>query len=189
MNKALRTCLRTTPRALRCQTGSGAGARSRCLASSICPVRNHGSVSAFASKSEVRSNGLGDRLRVRMQGREKGRGYSTREGDGLGVVGGDVEGGGGGVEGSVHKDRIPLETPEGLDEKEIEIRGLLVERLDPVALNVKDVSGGCGTMYSIDVVSERFRGLSMLKQQRLVNEALGGMIKGWHGVMLKTKAP
>lgn len=44
-------------------------------------------------------------------------------------------------------------------------------------------------MYSIDVVSERFRGLNVLKQQRLVNQVLAEQIKGWHGVQLKTKAP
>jgi acid stress-induced BolA-like protein IbaG/YrbA len=54
---------------------------------------------------------------------------------------------------------------------------------------VQDISGGCGSMYGIEVVSERFRGLSMLKQQRLVNEVLGEEIKGWHGVQLKTRAP
>jgi BolA-like protein 3 len=44
-------------------------------------------------------------------------------------------------------------------------------------------------MYGIEIVSERFRGLNMLKQQRLVNQVLGEEIKGWHGVQLKTKAP
>jgi stress-induced morphogen len=44
-------------------------------------------------------------------------------------------------------------------------------------------------MYSIDITSEKFRGLSMLKQQRLVNQVLGKEIKGWHGVQLRTKAP
>ncbi len=44
-------------------------------------------------------------------------------------------------------------------------------------------------MYGIEIVSERFRGLSILKQQRLVNEVLGEDIKGWHGVQLKTRVP
>ena len=44
-------------------------------------------------------------------------------------------------------------------------------------------------MYAIDITSEKFRGLSMLKQQRLVNQVLREEIKGWHGVQLKTKAP
>ena len=56
-------------------------------------------------------------------------------------------------------------------------------------LQVKDISGGCGSMYWIDIVSERFRGLGMLKQQRLVNEVLKEEVKGWHGVQLKTRIP
>jgi stress-induced morphogen len=44
-------------------------------------------------------------------------------------------------------------------------------------------------MYGIDIESERFRGLNMLKQQRLVNEVLGDLIKGWHGMQLKTRVP
>ena len=43
-------------------------------------------------------------------------------------------------------------------------------------------------MYALDIVSERFRGLSVIKQHRMVNEVLGEEIKGWHGVQLKTKA-
>jgi len=44
-------------------------------------------------------------------------------------------------------------------------------------------------MYALDIVSEKFRGLSIMKQHRLVNGILGEEIKGWHGVQLKTKAP
>jgi len=54
---------------------------------------------------------------------------------------------------------------------------------------VRDVSGGCGSMYAIEIVSERFRGMGMLAQQRLVNGVLGEEIKGWHGVQLRTRAP
>lgn len=61
--------------------------------------------------------------------------------------------------------------------------------LECTELEVSDISGGCGSMYGIDIVSEKFRGLSMLKQQRLVNKVLGEEIKGWHGVQLKTRAP
>src|SRR4051794_22340940 len=43
---------------------------------------------------------------------------------------------------------------------------------------VQDTSGGCGSMYSIEVVSERFRGLSELARQRLVNAALRDEIRG-----------
>lgn len=43
-------------------------------------------------------------------------------------------------------------------------------------------------MYAIDVVSHRFKGMSMVKQHRLVNDILSDEIKSWHGVQLKTKA-
>ncbi|KAH8805534.1 bola protein [Xylogone sp. PMI_703] len=82
-----------------------------------------------------------------------------------------------------------LETPEHLDEQEKVVFELLRDQLEPVELFVKDISGGCGSMYGIDITSEKFRGLNMLKQQRLVNSVLGDLIKGWHGVQLKTKAP
>lgn len=42
-------------------------------------------------------------------------------------------------------------------------------------------------MYAIEVASERFRGLRMMQQHRLVNEVLAEEIKTWHGVQLKTK--
>lgn len=45
-------------------------------------------------------------------------------------------------------------------------------------------------MYGIDIVSEKFRGLGMLKQQRLVNAVLKELMEreGWHGVQIKTRA-
>ena len=82
-----------------------------------------------------------------------------------------------------------LEVPGHLNEKEKQIWELLNKELQAEKLEVQDISGGCGSMYGIEVVSERFRGLSMLKQQRLVNEVLGEEIKGWHGVQLRTSAP
>lgn len=43
-------------------------------------------------------------------------------------------------------------------------------------------------MYAIDVVSKRFKGLSMVRQHRLVNQVLEEEIARWHGVQLKTRA-
>lgn len=44
-------------------------------------------------------------------------------------------------------------------------------------------------MYGIEVVSEKFRGLNMLKQQRMVNAALKELMdrEGWHGVQIRTR--
>ncbi|KAG6323271.1 hypothetical protein E4U22_006598 [Claviceps purpurea] len=63
----------------------------------------------------------------------------------------------------------------------------LRKELQPTELLVRDVSGGCGSMYAIDIASPAFKGLSMLKQQRMVNAALGELMKGWHGVQLNTR--
>ncbi|CAK4032281.1 Hypothetical predicted protein [Lecanosticta acicola] len=79
--------------------------------------------------------------------------------------------------------------PDYLDERERKVFDMIKESLHPTKLEVQDISGGCGSMYGIDIVSEKFRGLSVIKQHRLVNEILREEIKGWHGVQLKTKAP
>jgi len=73
-----------------------------------------------------------------------------------------------------------------LDPAELEIHSLLTSALQPTKIKVEDVSGGCGTMYSIEVYSEKFKGMNVLKQQRFVNSILGERVKGWHGVMIKT---
>lgn len=79
--------------------------------------------------------------------------------------------------------------PDYLDEAERRIFDILVKDLSPTKLEVQDISGGCGSMYALDIVSERFAGLPVIKQHRLVNKVLGAEIKKWHGVQLKTKAP
>ncbi|KAF2717923.1 bola-like protein [Polychaeton citri CBS 116435] len=82
-----------------------------------------------------------------------------------------------------------VEPPEFLSEGELKIFNMLKEGLGPEKLEVQDISGGCGSMYGIDVVSDKFKGLPVIKQHRLVNQVLGEEIKKWHGVQLKTKAP
>ncbi|KAK6008804.1 hypothetical protein QM012_000707 [Aureobasidium pullulans] len=81
-----------------------------------------------------------------------------------------------------------VEAPDYLDEKELHIFQKLAAELSPTKLEVQDVSGGCGSMYALDIVSAKFKGLSVIKQHRLVNAVLKDEIKGWHGVQLKTKA-
>ncbi|CZT24875.1 related to AIM1  len=83
----------------------------------------------------------------------------------------------------------PVEAPEYLDANEAKIFATIKEALQPTKLEVQDVSGGCGSMYALDIVSEQFAGLSVIKQHRMVNKILGDEIKKWHGVQLKTKAP
>ena len=79
---------------------------------------------------------------------------------------------------------LPSMTPA-----ESAIAGILSEKLNPTELLVQDVSGGCGSMYAIDITSPAFKGQTILKQQRMVNAALGDLVKGWHGVQIRTKVP
>lgn len=81
------------------------------------------------------------------------------------------------------------EKPDYLDPSESEIWDKLVTEFSPTELMVQDISGGCGSMYGIEIASEKFRGTNMLKQQRMVNAVLGDQMKGWHGVQLRTKVP
>ncbi|KAK9469441.1 bola protein [Lipomyces arxii] len=64
----------------------------------------------------------------------------------------------------------------------------LIDAFEPSELSVRDVSGGCGSMFAITIVSKAFSGISMVKQHRMVNDVLSDEIKQWHGVQLKTKA-
>ncbi|OTA60818.1 bola-like protein [Hypoxylon sp. EC38] len=82
-----------------------------------------------------------------------------------------------------------LEKPDYLDASESAIWDKLVAEFAPTELSVQDISGGCGSMYGIEIASEKFRGVNMLKQQRMVNAVLGDQMKGWHGVQLRTKVP
>lgn len=82
-----------------------------------------------------------------------------------------------------------LVKPADLTEGESQVWDILIRELEPTQLVVQDVSGGCGSMYAVDVSSERFRGLNMLKQQRMVNSALGDLVKEWHGVQIRTSVP
>ena len=81
------------------------------------------------------------------------------------------------------------EKPTYLSEGESQVWDTLMAEFAPAELVVQDISGGCGSMYGIEVSSEKFRGLTMLKQQRLVNSALRDLMKEWHGVQLKTRVP
>ncbi|KAH9169272.1 bola-like protein [Lactarius sanguifluus] len=73
-----------------------------------------------------------------------------------------------------------------LEKGEQEIYDKLSERFQPSELLVQDVSGGCGTFYAITIASTAFKGIPVVKQHRLVNEALKKEIEGIHGLQLKT---
>ncbi|KAH7931370.1 bola-like protein [Leucogyrophana mollusca] len=65
----------------------------------------------------------------------------------------------------------------------------LADRFSPTELAVQDVSGGCGSFYAIKIASQAFKGLSTVKQHRLVTEVLKEEIQGIHGLQIKTIPP
>lgn len=81
------------------------------------------------------------------------------------------------------------EKPDYLNDAESAIWDKLVAEFAPTQLLVQDISGGCGSMYGIEITSDKFRGVNMLKQQRMVNDLLRDEMKGWHGVQLRTRIP
>ncbi|BFZ63410.1 hypothetical protein YB2330_004532 [Saitoella coloradoensis] len=80
------------------------------------------------------------------------------------------------------------EVPDHMSEGERAIHVKLAEQLEPSRLYVRDTSGGCGSMYTIEIASKKFKGINVVKQHRMVNEILKEEIKGWHGLQLVTKA-
>ncbi|GFZ45726.1 hypothetical protein JCM24511_03455 [Saitozyma sp. JCM 24511] len=74
--------------------------------------------------------------------------------------------------------------PTGMDEGERNIHSKLAARFPGKRLEVQDVSGGCGSFYAILVSSPAFKGLSTIKQHKLVNEVLKEDIKGIHGLQV-----
>ncbi|EEB06107.1 eukaryotic protein [Schizosaccharomyces japonicus yFS275] len=64
----------------------------------------------------------------------------------------------------------------------------LKNAFQPTQLQVEDISGGCGSMYQINITSEAFRGKPLVKQHRMVNEVLQEDIKNMHGLQLVTKS-
>ncbi|KAJ1848863.1 hypothetical protein IWW55_006204 [Coemansia sp. RSA 2706] len=65
----------------------------------------------------------------------------------------------------------------------------LQRELQPTNLKVADVSGGCGSMYVVEVEAECFRGLSRVKQTKLVNSLLKDEIKDMHGMRVLCSVP
>mmetsp|Transcript_1076 Transcript_1076/g.2603 ORF Transcript_1076/g.2603 Transcript_1076/m.2603 type:complete len:119 (+) Transcript_1076:185-541(+) len=72
---------------------------------------------------------------------------------------------------------------------EEEMTKILQSQLKPEEVSVKDVSGGCGSAYNIDVTSSLFEGKNKVQQARMVYEMLGEHIKGMHSVKVTTKLP
>ncbi|GMH39244.1 hypothetical protein BSKO_07142 [Bryopsis sp. KO-2023] len=74
--------------------------------------------------------------------------------------------------------------------QELEITGKIRSGIEGCkSVEVKDTSGGCGTMFTIDIVSDQFSNKSTVQQHQLVAKILKEDIPKWHGFTLNTKAP
>ena len=70
-----------------------------------------------------------------------------------------------------------------------DIEALIRENIPDAVVEITDLAGD-GDHYSARVVSESFRGLSRVMQQRLVYEALGGRMGAeLHALQLTTGVP
>lgn len=70
-----------------------------------------------------------------------------------------------------------------------EIETLIKAAIPDALVEITDLAGD-GDHYSARVVSESFRGLSRVNQQKRVYEALGGRMGGvLHALQLKTAIP
>ncbi|KAG7549042.1 hypothetical protein FFLO_03078 [Filobasidium floriforme] len=70
------------------------------------------------------------------------------------------------------------------DDGEQKIYDKLKNKFSPKTLDVMDVSGGCGSFYAIHISSALFKGLTTIKQHRLVNECLKEEVKDIHGLQV-----
>ncbi len=67
------------------------------------------------------------------------------------------------------------------------IKQLLVRRFGASSVvDVEDISGGCGAMFDVRVLSDEFRGLRRVQQHRLVTAALGAKMSDMHGIRIST---
>jgi stress-induced morphogen len=57
------------------------------------------------------------------------------------------------------------------------------------SIQVEDISGGCGSMYTVFVQSVEFKGLRLVKRHQMINEALKAEIKEMHGLRISASTP
>ncbi|CAM9558907.1 unnamed protein product [Choristocarpus tenellus] len=73
--------------------------------------------------------------------------------------------------------------------KEGQLQNLLRSKVAASKAVVQDISGGCGSMYKIEVESPMFKGKGLVAQHRMVKEALRDEIASMHGLTILTRAP
>ncbi|XP_077982900.1 bolA-like protein 3 [Glandiceps talaboti] len=75
-------------------------------------------------------------------------------------------------------------------EGEVRISNILKEKFPKAeSIQVADISGGCGAMYEVHIISDDFKGKRTVMQHRMVNEALAEEVKEMHGLRIQTLTP
>ncbi|KAJ8923524.1 hypothetical protein NQ315_010102 [Exocentrus adspersus] len=83
----------------------------------------------------------------------------------------------------------PLSSQQKGPVTEADILGKLREKFPQAKIiSVEDTSGGCGAMFNISVETNEFKGLSIMKQHRMIYDTLKEEIQHLHGLHLETKA-
>merc|ERR1712167_383638 len=85
----------------------------------------------------------------------------------------------------LHRQASTSSGEQGTSQEE-HIRQKLENGISTKFVSVKDISGGCGSMYEIYVASDDFQGLTMVKQHKKVKGLLADEIAEMHGLTLKT---
>lgn len=57
------------------------------------------------------------------------------------------------------------------------------------SVEIIDTSGGCGSMFEVVVVSEKFTGVSRIERHRLVNAAVADLGSSIHALSIKAQTP
>jgi len=68
------------------------------------------------------------------------------------------------------------------------IENKIKTRINCENLEVADISGNCGTSFSIKIKSADFNGKSMIMQHRMINEVLKDELKEIHALQIKSEA-
>ena len=99
---------------------------------------------------------------------------------------------------NVQIDRRQLSTNNGggdekrvVSEGEAKLIGLLRTRFPNAKhIDVVDISGGCGAMYTVYVETSEFRNMRTVRQHQMVNDVLLAEIKNnMHGLRIQTAVP
>ncbi|EEB07387.2 BolA domain-containing protein [Schizosaccharomyces japonicus yFS275] len=61
--------------------------------------------------------------------------------------------------------------------------------LEPVHVEINDLSGGCGQNFDVLIVSQLFKGKTTLARHRLVNSKLKDILKDIHAFTQKSLTP